>query len=86
MNFTTKKLKRHQFLLQEGETIPNDYLITEGLVKAYHIDKNDKEYILQFALEDWWVTDYQAYFNGLKSSIYIDCIEDTEMLCLSFIK
>jgi CRP-like cAMP-binding protein len=38
---------------------------------------------MQFAMEDWWITDYQAYFNETKASLNIDCIETTEVLCLS---
>jgi CRP-like cAMP-binding protein len=82
-HFTTKKLKKHQFLIQAGDTVLNDYFVVKGLLKAYHIDKEGKEHILQFAMEDWWVTDYQAYFSQTTASIHIDCIEEVEVLCLS---
>jgi CRP-like cAMP-binding protein len=82
-HFTPKKIKKHQFLLQEGDLVQNDYLVASGLLKAYHVDTNDKEHIIQFAMEDWWITDYQAYFNETKATVYIDCIEDAEVLCLS---
>ncbi len=82
-HFTTKKLKKHQFLIQEDDNVPNDYFVVKGLLKAYHIDKEGKEYIMQFAMEDWWVTDYQAYFSQSKATLNIDCIEDVELLCLS---
>jgi CRP-like cAMP-binding protein len=82
-HFTAKKLKKHQFLIQEGDNVTNDYFVVKGLLKAYHLDKEGKEYIMQFAMEDWWVTDYQAYFNNTKSTLNVDCIEDVEILCLS---
>jgi CRP-like cAMP-binding protein len=82
-HFTIKKLKKHQFLIQEGDSVANDYFVVKGLLKAYHTDKNSKEHILQFAFEDWWITDYQAYFNQIEATIAIDCIEDCEVLCLS---
>ena len=82
-HFTTKKLKKHQFLIQEEETVTNDYFVVKGLLKAYHTDEEGKEYIMQFAMEDWWVTDFQAYFNQTKATLNIDCIEDVEVLCLS---
>ncbi len=82
-HFTTKKLKKHQFLIQEGDDVSNDYFVVKGLLKAYHVDKEGKEYIMQFAMEDWWVTDYQAYFSQTKATLNIDCIEEVEMLCLS---
>jgi CRP-like cAMP-binding protein len=82
-HFTSKKLKKHQFLLQENYIVANDYFVTKGLLKAYHTDNDGKEHILQFAMEDWWVTDYAAYFKESKSTITIDCIEDSEVLALS---
>jgi CRP-like cAMP-binding protein len=84
-HFSTQRLKKHQFLIQEGQLVANDYLVTKGCLKAYHIDANGKEHILQFAMEDWWVTDYQAYFNQTKATIHVDCIEDVELLSLSLI-
>jgi CRP-like cAMP-binding protein len=82
-HFTTKKLKKHQFLIQEGDNVTNDYFVVKGLLKAYHVDNEGKEYIMQFAMEDWWVTDYQAYFSQTKAILNIDCIEEVEILCLS---
>jgi CRP-like cAMP-binding protein len=81
--FSVKKIKKRQFLLQENSAAPNDYFVTKGLLKAYHTNNDGKEHILQFAMEDWWVTDYAAYFKETASTISIDCIEDAEVLVLS---
>lgn len=82
-HFTSKKYKKHQFLIQEGEDVPNDFFVLEGCLKAYHVSQYGKEHILQFALPDWWICDFNAYFNQTKATLNIDCIEDTEVLCLS---
>ncbi|MFT3981996.1 MAG: Crp/Fnr family transcriptional regulator [Ferruginibacter sp.] len=82
-HFTTKKVKKHQFLIQEGDAVLNDFFVVKGLLKACHTDKDGKEYIMQFAMEDWWITDYQAYFSQTKATLHIDCIEEAELLCLT---
>lgn len=82
-HFTPKKYKKHQFLIQEGEDVPNDFFVIEGCLRAYHVSQDGKEHILQFALPDWWICDFNAYFNQTKATLNIDCIEDTEVLCLS---
>lgn len=82
-HFTPKKYKKHQFLIQEGEDVPNDFFVLDGCLKAYHISQDGKEHILQFALSDWLICDFNAYFNQTKAKLNIDCIEDTEVLCLS---
>jgi CRP-like cAMP-binding protein len=82
-HFTIKKLKKHQFLIQKDDEVLNSYFVVKGLLKTYHLDKNGKEHILQFAMEDWWVSDFQAYFNQTKATLYIDCIEEVELLGLT---
>jgi len=82
-HFTPRKLKRHQFLIQEGNAVQHDHFVVKGLLKASFVNDDGKEHIMQFAMEDWWTSDYQAYFNQTKATLSIDCLEDTEVLCLS---
>lgn len=82
-HFKVKKLKRHQFLVQSGDQVTNDHFVVKGLLKAFYTNDEGKEHILQFAMENWWVTDYQAYFRGSDAITNIDCIEASEVLCLS---
>lgn len=82
-HFAPKKLKKNSFLLQVGQQHVSKYFVTKGILKSYYIDKNDKEYILQFAEADWWITDYKAFFNETEASIYIDCITDCELLAIT---
>lgn len=81
--FTTKKLKKHQFLVQEGNEVLHEYFVVSGLLKASFTNDAGKEHIIQFAMEDWWITDYQAYINQTKANLNIDCTEVTTLLCLS---
>jgi CRP-like cAMP-binding protein len=82
-HFTTKKIKKHQFLIQENEMVPNDFFVLSGFLKSYYLNQEGKEYILQFASQDWWITDYNSYFNQIPATINVDCIEDAEVLFLS---
>ncbi|GAA3642763.1 Crp/Fnr family transcriptional regulator [Flavivirga jejuensis] len=82
-HFKVKKLKKHQFLIQNGNLVKDDHFVVNGLLKAYYTNDEGKEHILQFAKEDWWITDYQAYFKKIKATTNIDCLEDCEVLCLS---
>ena len=80
---TFKKLKKHQFLVQEGDRVNQTYWVRKGLLKAYFINEKGKEHILQFAMENWWISDYQAYSLKTPAILNIDCLEDTELLCLT---
>lgn len=81
--FTTKKYKKHQFLIQEGEAVSCNYFVVKGLLKLVYTDEAEKEHIVGFAMEDWWETDFQAYYTQTKATMSLECIEDTEVLCLT---
>lgn len=81
--FGNKKLKKHQFLVQVGQLAPYDFWVEKGLLRAYLLEANGKEQILQFAMADWWVTDYQAHFSGQFATLNVDCLEDCHVLYIS---
>ena len=80
--FTARRVKKHQYLVQEGEPANFEYLIMSGIFRMFYLDTEGKEYIVQFAGENWWMADYQAYFNEKKATLHITCMEDGEVLCL----
>ncbi|MFL5748810.1 MAG: Crp/Fnr family transcriptional regulator [Niastella sp.] len=82
-HFSFRKVKKHQFLIQEGDPVNHSYFVVSGLLKLSYTDANDKEHILHFAMEDWWVSDYKAWFTKAKATISLDCLEDTSVFCLS---
>ena len=43
-HFTTKKYKRHQFIIQEDEDATHDYFILSGCLKSYFTNNNGKEH------------------------------------------
>nr|WP_315030143.1 Crp/Fnr family transcriptional regulator [uncultured Chryseobacterium sp.] len=80
--FTRRKYKKHQFLIQEGEFVPYNYFVLKGLLKLVYTDESGKEHIVGFAMEDWWETDFPAYYQEKKATMSLECVEDTEVLCL----
>jgi CRP-like cAMP-binding protein len=82
-HFSFRKVKKHQFLIQEGDAVNFSYFVVSGLLKLSYTDPNDKEHILHFAMEDWWVSDYKAYFTKAKATMSLDCLEDANVFCLS---
>ena len=82
-HFTFRKFKKHQFLIQQGDDVTHAYFVVSGLLKLSYTDTNDKEHILYFAMEDWWVTDEQSYFTRTKATMSLDCLEDTGVFGIS---
>ena len=83
-HFDQIKRRKHQFLVQEGEYVNKEYWIVQGCTKTYFLDDKGKEHILRFAMEHYWITDYESFVKRTPSRIYIDCLEDCELLYISF--
>ena len=81
--FEYKTIKKKSFLLREGEICKFEGFVTKGLFRVYHIDKNGFEQILYFAIEDWWITDIDSFTNEIPSQLFIEALEDSELLLIS---
>jgi len=69
------QLKKKEFLLQEGRVCNSLYFVEKGCLRMYFINKKGAEQITQFALDGWWISDYQSFMNYLPSEYYIQTIE-----------
>lgn len=78
--FSKKRVLKNQYLLHEGDDVKYEYLVLSGLFKVFFLDENGKEFIIQFAQENWWMSDYQAFFHEKKATVFIECIEAGEVL------
>lgn len=78
-----KKIKKKTFLLQEGEICNFEAFIIKGCMRKYYIDKNGFEVILQFAIEDWWVSDIASFHEQKPSDLFIEALEDCEIFVLT---
>lgn len=78
-----KTIKKKTFLLQEGEICNFEAFIIKGCMRKYYIDKNGFEVILQFAIEDWWVSDIASFHEQKPSDLFIEALEDCEIFVLT---
>ena len=78
----SKKLKKKQFFLQEGEVQKHAVFVTEGCLRSYSIDKNGFEHVLQFAPVGWWIGDMRSLVTQQPGILNIDAIDDSEIILL----
>jgi CRP-like cAMP-binding protein len=78
--FLTKTLKKGEFLVREGEIAKYGAFVCKGFLRSYVIDNKGKEHIIQFAPENWWISDKAGLTTGAASTFFIDAVEDSELL------
>ena len=80
---TPKKLRKKQYLLQEGDICRTGAFVEKGALRAYSVGENGAESIIQFALEGWTISDLYSFLTGEPATYTIDAVEDAELLLLS---
>lgn len=81
--FNQKDVKKKQFLMCEGEVCKFEGFVTKGLFRVFHIDSNGFEQVLYFAQENWWITDIDSFTNETPTQLYIQALEDSQVLLIS---
>ena len=79
---TPKKLRKKQYLLQEGDVCKYVAFVEKGILKSYTIDEKGSEHIIQFALEGWLISDLYSFLTGEPATYTIDAIEDSELILI----
>ncbi|MGI4021828.1 MAG: Crp/Fnr family transcriptional regulator [Janthinobacterium lividum] len=82
--FQYKTCKKKTLLLSKGQVCNFEAYIIKGCVKKYYLDQNGDEVILQFAVEDWWISDMVSFTEQIPSLLYIETMEETELLQINF--
>lgn len=73
----TKTIAKGDFLLKEGDVCKHFFFVESGLLRMYALNEDGKENILQFATENWIVSDRGSLYFKEPSTYYIDAVEDT---------
>jgi len=77
-----KKVKKKEWLLREQQVCTANYFVLHGCLRMYFIREDGVEQITQFAIENWWLTDFQSLDWRQPSRFNIQAIEATELAIL----
>lgn len=80
---TPKKLRKKQYLLQEGDVCKFIAFVEKGSLRSYSIDEKGAERIIQFALEGWTISDLYSFLTAEPANYNIDALEDAELVLIS---
>lgn len=78
-----RRIPKKTLLLSAGEVCNFEAYINKGCIREYFINSAGAELTLQFATEDWWVSDITSFEDQTPSDMYIETLEDCELLVLT---
>ena len=82
--FTSQTFSKKQNLHEEGKICKSNYFVERGCLRLFFINEKGVEQTVQFALENWWLSDYTSFSTHEPSGFYIQAVEKSEVLSLDY--
>lgn len=79
----THTYKTKTILLNAGEVCKHSYFVNSGILRSFNINDNIVEHVLSFACEGWWMSDMYSYFSQKPGQLFIEVLEEAEVVSLS---
>lgn len=79
-----KKLRKRQFLVEQGEVCRYENFVINGCLRCYYVDREGDEHIVQFAVENWWIADLQSFLTQSPAQFNVDAIEPSELIQIEY--
>lgn len=83
-SFKEKRIKKRQFIVQPDFIVKHRNYVLEGAFRAYVVDDSGNDNTIAFAIEDWWITDYNSYILQKPATMFVVALEDSKILEISF--
>lgn len=75
-----RELKKGETLYREGDYVNHIFYVVDGALRSYCTHKNGKEHTLQFAIKNWWISDYIALHSDQKAKLTVEAIKDSKIV------
>jgi len=80
--FEKQSFRKDQIIINEGKTADDFYFVVKGCLQIYFIDNQGNKNTIHFAIENWWITEYNSFLTDLPSNFNVEALEDTEVLSI----
>ncbi len=82
--FEIQKFGKKEILMKAGNLCNKHYFVLKGCLQMFYTNERGVEQTLQFALENWWLTDNLAFRQQRKTVFCIQAVENSEVLYIDF--
>ncbi len=79
-----RRIRKRQYIVQQGAVNLYETFVNKGCLRTFYIDDHGKEYLVQFAVEDWWTGDLKSFLTQSPADYYVEALEDSEVIQIEF--
>nr|WKN38284.1 Crp/Fnr family transcriptional regulator [Tunicatimonas sp. TK19036] len=82
--FQVKALDKKEMVMEAGPLCNHSFFVLKGCLHMYYVNDRGVEKTIQFAIENWWLSDYLAYHHRQKTDFYIQAVEASHVLDIDY--
>ena len=75
---------KKQNLIEANSKCRFHFFVVKGCLRLYFVNEKGVEQTIQFAIENWWLTDYSAFANQTTTEFTIQAVERTDVLVIDY--
>jgi CRP-like cAMP-binding protein len=83
-SFKEVKIKKRQFIVQPSFITKYRHYVLKGGFRAYVVADEGQEHTINFAIDDWWITDYNSYIFQQPATMFVVTLEDSTILQIDY--
>jgi hypothetical protein len=82
--FKLRTIRKKQFIAQPDFITKYRTYVLNGALRSYVIDRDDVDHTIQFAVNDWWISDINSYQYQKPGTLFIAALEDSTVMQIDF--
>jgi len=75
-----KNVEKGEIILAENSLRKIQIFVVRGCLRSFYKTENRKEHTLQFAIKNWWISDYITLFKSAESVMYIESLSNSKVI------
>lgn len=82
--FVENKFRKKVNLIEESNVCNQQFFVSKGCLRMFFTNEKGVEHTVQFAIENWWLSDFSAFENKSLSDFSIQAVEDSDVLIINY--
>jgi CRP-like cAMP-binding protein len=79
-----KKIRKKQQIVQPDFVCKHRSYVFDGALRAYLIDDKGNDHTIAFAIEEWWISDYNSYIFQEPATLFVEALENSVLVQLDY--
>lgn len=80
--FELKAYKKKDFLFRSGDLCKLNHFVVKGCAHMFFVDDSGTDRTVQFAIENWWITDHLAFQKEEVTGFHLQVVEDAMVMSI----